>query len=222
LKNNALSVNRICERIQSDSDYIAKFVWARILPFLTQSISIPKGSDRFYLGTQGTWKPHSLNSRWRFCRYFTGGLFSPHQDGDFVKGADLRSLYTVMIYLTTDFEGGHTDFLDKEAYVKGEKKVIYSLPITEPGMCIVFNHSLLHEGAQVTSGMKLMMRTDAIFNRESNNLDSNNSTDEEEAMQLLKLAEDLERSQQGDEAVKIYKLVAKKSPKLAAMLGLHK
>jgi len=89
-------------------------------------------------------------------------------------------------------------------------------------MCIVFNHSLLHEGAQVTSGMKLMMRTDALFHRESSSLDSNSLNDEEEALQLLKLAEDLERSQQGEEAVKVYKLVAKKSPKLAAMLGLIK
>jgi len=85
----------------------------------------------------------------------------------------------------------------------------------------VFNHSLLHEGARVTSGMKLMMRTDAIFQRVTSSIDPS-ETSEEEAMRLLRLAEDLERSQQGEEAVKVYKLVIQKSPKLAAMLGFHK
>ena len=55
-----------------------------------------------------------------------------------------------MIYLNDDYEGGETKF--NMTSVKGRK-----------GMALVFLHSLPHEGAEVKSGIKYVLRTDIMY-----------------------------------------------------------
>jgi prolyl 4-hydroxylase len=55
-----------------------------------------------------------------------------------------------MIYLNDDFEGGETRF--ERATIRPVK-----------GMALVFEHSMLHEGAEVVRGRKYVMRTDVIY-----------------------------------------------------------
>ena len=40
-----------------------------------------------------------------------GGHFSPHLDGPWVPHEDESSVFTVVIYLNSDFQGGETQFL---------------------------------------------------------------------------------------------------------------
>ena len=42
-----------------------------------------------------------------------GGHFSPHLDGPWVPHEDESSVFTVVIYLNSDFQGGGTRFLDE-------------------------------------------------------------------------------------------------------------
>ena len=42
-----------------------------------------------------------------------GGHFSPHLDGPWVPHEDESSVFTVIIYLNSDFQGGETQFLDE-------------------------------------------------------------------------------------------------------------
>ncbi|HSG70719.1 MAG TPA: hypothetical protein VLA12_09915, partial [Planctomycetaceae bacterium] len=63
--------------------------------------------------------------------------------------------YQDLVYLNDDFEGGETNFIvEPEVSIK-----------PETGMGLMFQHPLLHEGAEVTSGVKYVARTDLMYRR---------------------------------------------------------
>lgn len=94
------------------------------------------------------------NERFRCYRYEVGQYFAPHFDGAFVRHRDERSLLTFMVYLNDCPRGGETNFFSLERSVK---------PST--GTALLFNHHLLHEGAEVTEGRKYALRTDLMYRR---------------------------------------------------------
>ena len=47
-----------------------------------------------------------------------GGHFSPHLDGPWVPHEDESSVFTVVVYLNSDFQGGETRFLDEDTKSK--------------------------------------------------------------------------------------------------------
>jgi len=99
----------------------------------------------------GSWNPHGLNERLRFYRYTQGQYFKWHSDGPFIRSPREVSLFTAMVYLNEDFEGGTTDFQFG--------------PTVRPqrGMLLLFEHSLVHQGAPVRSGCKYVLRTDVMY-----------------------------------------------------------
>lgn len=99
----------------------------------------------------GSWQPHGLNERLRFYRYTQGQYFKWHSDGPFIRSPREVSLFTAMVYLNEDFEGGTTDFQFG--------------PTVRPqrGMLLLFEHSLVHQGAPVRSGCKYVLRTDVMY-----------------------------------------------------------
>lgn len=97
--------------------------------------------------------PIGLNERLRFYRYAPGQYFRPHFDGSFHRpGTMERSLYTVMFYLNDSFEGGETNLLEHDVSYR-----------PQTGDALLFLHHQQHEGAQVTAGVKLVCRTDLMF-----------------------------------------------------------
>ena len=46
--------------------------------------------------------------------YRAGGHFSPHIDGPWVPRQDESSVFTVVVYLNSNFKGGATNFLDED------------------------------------------------------------------------------------------------------------
>jgi len=91
-----------------------------------------------------------LNELFRFYRYEPGQLFKKHIDESFIRNEREASYFTFMIYLNDDFEGGDTTF--DEINIKAKK-----------GMALIFLHSLPHEGAEVKSGRKYVLRTDIMY-----------------------------------------------------------
>jgi hypothetical protein len=91
-----------------------------------------------------------LNERFRFYRYEPGQAFRWHRDGYFRRPGGERSRLTLMVYLNDDFEGGETRF---------EQLVI----TPRQGLALCFVHQLLHEGSEVHSGRKYVLRTDVIY-----------------------------------------------------------
>jgi hypothetical protein len=93
-----------------------------------------------------------LNERFRFYRYTPGQKFAWHSDGPFRRENGEISLLTFMIYLNDGYHGGATRFEWTEVAGKA-------------GMALVFDHGLLHEGAELIDGTKYVMRSDVMYGR---------------------------------------------------------
>jgi predicted 2-oxoglutarate/Fe(II)-dependent dioxygenase YbiX len=92
-----------------------------------------------------------LNERLRFYRYHPGQRFDWHVDGAFRRKDGEMSLFTFMIYLNEGYRGGATAF-HNSADIVGER-----------GMALLFEHGLMHQGAEVTEGVKYALRSDVMY-----------------------------------------------------------
>src|SRR5262245_16484921 len=93
-----------------------------------------------------------LNERFRFYRYVPGQRFAWHSDGPFARDNGELSLLTFMIYLNDGYRGGATRF--ERTLVDGKK-----------GMALLFDHGLVHEGAELLEGTKYVLRSDVMYGR---------------------------------------------------------
>lgn len=146
--------NRWNDRFMSYDSQLAEFLWERVKGHLPQRVD---AFDR-------TWEVDCLNTRFRFCKYIggEGHYFGPHTDGMYTADIDHRSLFTCMVYLNggDEFEGGLTNFIDHKT-----RRLNYSIK-PAPGLCAIFRQvdvPTYHEGTQVTSGLKYIMRTDVMY-----------------------------------------------------------
>jgi hypothetical protein len=102
--------------------------------------------------SNGNWKLAGFNERFRFYRYGPKEYFKWHRDGAFAKSPDEVSCLTFMIYLNGGFEGGDTEF--KTEFIRPQE-----------GMALVFPHKLPHQGVEIISGTKYVLRTDVMYRR---------------------------------------------------------
>jgi len=92
------------------------------------------------------------NERFRCYRYEPGQRFAPHYDGAFRRDQRECSELTLMVYLNDGFGGGKTRFHDFDVDV-----------VPRTGSALLFQHRLLHEGCEVTSGVKYVLRSDVMY-----------------------------------------------------------
>ena len=131
------------DRIMLDDPAFAARIFAKIAPHLPARL-------------ETDWALCGANERLRCYRYQVGEQFAPHYDGAFVRNANERSMLTCMIYLNHCEGGGETIFNDHDLKMA-----------PRPGAALVFNHTILHEGARVTAGRKYAIRTDVMARRAS-------------------------------------------------------
>lgn len=91
-----------------------------------------------------------LNELFRYYKYEPGQRFKRHVDESFIRSENEASYFTLMIYLNDDYTGGETSF--DTVNIKSKK-----------GMALIFLHSLGHEGKEVLSGIKYVLRTDIMY-----------------------------------------------------------
>lgn len=133
------------DRVIVDDVDLARRIWSRVAAFIP-----PLWAGR---------PVRDLNERFRFYRYTPGQRFSWHWDGSFERPNGEVSQLTFMIYLNEGYEGGETRFDDvSESQPGGYLSVTGKL-----GMALVFDHELLHEGAEVTAGAKYALRSDVMY-----------------------------------------------------------
>jgi prolyl 4-hydroxylase len=148
------------ERMVINDTGLAGALYERMLPFLPKLL-VADGYE---------WTPCGLNECFRFCRYTVGQHFSRHTDGGFVRTTDELSIYTVNFYLNADFEGGATRFfMSHDQYA-----VTHSLT-PETGLCMIFDHvnkDYLHDGERLRSGVKYLLRSDAMYRRGARAIDA--------------------------------------------------
>jgi len=124
------------DRVIVDDFDLAGRLWSRI--------------EKFVPSMLGGRPVRGLNERFRWYRYAPGQRFAWHFDGSFARPNGEVSLLTFMIYLNEGYAGGETQF--ESVAVAGK-----------PGMALMFEHELLHEGAEVTSGLKYVLRSDVMY-----------------------------------------------------------
>lgn len=127
------------DRVMIDDEDRAFLLWQKTKSHLPQMIY-----HRVAVG---------LNERLRFYRYDSGQQFKYHFDGSFRRPTGEQSLLTFMIYLNEDFVGGKTTFLNSEETIISPKT----------GMMLAFKHNILHQGAEVLSGRKYVLRSDVMY-----------------------------------------------------------
>ena len=100
-----------------------------------------------------------LNERFRVYRYRSDQFFDWHQDGEFRSASGLRSMFTMMIYLSEGCEGGGTSFAD--VFSPHAFNDFTIAPMT--GKALFFHHPVSHRGDPIISGEKYVLRTDVMF-----------------------------------------------------------
>jgi prolyl 4-hydroxylase len=125
-------------RVIADDFDLAKRLWKRVAELVPS----------MRLGRQA----RGLNERFRFYRYAPGQRFAWHADAPFARENGELSLFTFMVYLNGGYQGGATRF--ESLAVQGQ-----------PGTALVFEHGLIHEGGEVTEGVKYVLRSDVMYGR---------------------------------------------------------
>ena len=79
-----------------NSEELAQALWEKLQPFVPAQL--------------GGNVPIGLNELFRFYRYQRGHQFKGHYDESYVRNAHEASLFTFMVYLNDNFQGGDTTF----------------------------------------------------------------------------------------------------------------
>lgn len=124
------------DRVILDDQALANQLWVRISSVVPSLLA----------GRQA----RGVNERFRFYRYLPGQKFSWHTDGYFERENGERSLLTFMVYLNEGYEGGATEFVSARV-------------VGETGMGLFFEHQLSHQGAEVITGIKYVLRSDVMY-----------------------------------------------------------
>jgi len=136
------------------SDALASALWYRLKPLLMHKdiyLMQPMG-----FCAEGRWKPVSVNPCFRISRYQAGEHFTAHRDGMYVNEDGESSIYSLVLYLNDNFEGGELKLLgqaDAAPYVFKPRA----------GSAVLFPHDLLHEAGAVKAGTKYVARTEIMF-----------------------------------------------------------
>lgn len=136
--------------------------------------SITKGKE---------WKPKFVYDKIRVYKYNPKDVFPEHidykvkrniikDDKEYVQ----QSFLSLLIYLNDDFEGGETGYwpdhngihcrflrnVEKQCSKKDHQVLIKP----KSGMCVIQDQNILHEGLPTTKGIKYLLRTDIIHEKE--------------------------------------------------------
>ncbi|MBW4673643.1 MAG: 2OG-Fe(II) oxygenase [Desmonostoc geniculatum HA4340-LM1] len=79
-------------------------------------------------------------------KYF---FVAPHCDAPREISSNVWSNLALVVYLNDEFQGGETVFPQRGIKISPQL-----------GKAVLFNHSILHEGAKVFKGLKYIIRTD--------------------------------------------------------------
>mmetsp|Transcript_57075 Transcript_57075/g.144889 ORF Transcript_57075/g.144889 Transcript_57075/m.144889 type:complete len:465 (-) Transcript_57075:234-1628(-) len=133
---------------------LAEIMWTRLQPL------VPTTLDMMHV----KWQACGLNECWRLSKYHPSDRFEKHVDTCFQRSYDLTSMLTVNIYLNDGFGGGSTRF-----YFNDHDSADFTVD-PEAGTCLLFRqppgHSYVHDGEEVRSGLKYLLRSDVMYQRQ--------------------------------------------------------
>lgn len=175
------------QRLIVIDDRFARTLWRR-LKFSHRLTKLISNTKPLGFNVQGTWQMSGVNRAMRFNKYHENQYFTVHKDAQYAPNADERSLLSLIIYLTDDFEKGETKFYFPTQSFKADIKGLtvkeeiqayggldhgYDCITIKPqkGFAVLFSHNLLHEAvAPVTNNSahmkeRIVLRTDVLVQR---------------------------------------------------------
>jgi prolyl 4-hydroxylase len=145
------------DRIIMKDTALAQDLFNRIQPYLPSQLL--HRSVHYYL--------YELNDQFRVYRYYSGQKFKPHADGSIELTDPImkKSFLTVLFYLNDDVKHGSTRILDRKVVASSEGVKYRELFEVKPetGSVLVFSHNIFHEGEEVESGVKYVLRSDVFY-----------------------------------------------------------
>lgn len=174
LDKEYLTKERDSHRVLCKNDKLATIIYDRIKNYIPNSYNnkslIPCG-----FGIEGTWRHFKINNCFRFCKYLPlSNGFMPHRDATYLENENMRSILTIIIYLSktkacTIF---HDTIQERKIYqtVKeemNEGSSIYYKCEPSIGKALIFNHDLIHSGEPLTEkdNIKYILRSDIVYVR---------------------------------------------------------
>jgi hypothetical protein len=138
---------------------LADRIWSRIR-HLVRPFTFHTGAEQYhsssgYSPPSGQYVSVGINPFMRVSRYGVGGDFRWHTDTVHSDGPERVGFQTLLLYLNDDVSGGETELLSPD---DGSHSVT---PLT--GRVLVFDHAHVHQGCQVTEGVKFVLRTEVMF-----------------------------------------------------------
>jgi hypothetical protein len=221
---------RDCERIVVESDELAQLLLDRLdisqLPSDLAQVTVTRAHTARAteeLGTEGFWGVSRLNPVWRVCKYDEGGHFAPHNDGVVVLSPEERSFLTILVYLSSGFDGGATAFMRDDLTLESGHDASDQIAevVPEPGLCLVFWQRLLHAGTPVrrpdpAMPHKYILRSDVFFRKLAEPEDPWNP----DGISLLREAESLEAQGLVQESIRSYNRLRYQHPEIAEAAGV--
>lgn len=173
---------------------LTKIIWKEIKTPLNnlikenpEIISYPKGFDILPIED---WELSGLNECIRVNRYAKGDKFQIHKDSQYCPNGNERSVFTLLIYLNSSYEGGSTRFYFPKNSKKNENLQFNDQTIQEEidslggldqfdqistqkntGDCLIMSQSILHDSEEILSNhTKWILKLDVIAKRKEDRI----------------------------------------------------
>lgn len=163
-------------RLSFYDDNFAEYLWKKVkltidpYYYYTDDVSTDFHPTRVY-------RPIGINPLMRVIKYHdSNNCLVAHYDAPYDFKDGRKTLMSMVIYLTNNIESGHTRFLqDDQEHISINKRnlydkktvgdshnVLYEFSCIE-GNAAIFNHRILHDAAPVENELKMIIRTDIVF-----------------------------------------------------------
>ena len=210
---------RDADTVEVRAERLAAALWARIhhlLPSGMAALAVDGTDPDDERELLGAWEAVAVNYDCLFAKYPSGGAFAPHTDGRAIHSFNVRSFYSIIVFLNDvpEGSGGGTRFYAPSAVqnlrrADGSQRWTSdaSLAVGEvasvAGRMLIFDQSLVHEGVPPQAPhLKYIIRSDVMYERTPKLCDSDADRC---AYELFKRAEDVAERGDADEAIKIFK-----------------
>lgn len=235
-QNESVRLFRDADTIEVNGPGLANSIWSRISILLRDvlNISVTDNEDdpNWERELIGTWNADGLNKDLLFARYPCYGAFSPHTDGRAVHDFNVRSFYSVILFLNDipAGQGGGTRFYQADTvnqlqkmyrggkeYWTADESLVTAEVQPRAGRMLCFHQAHVHEGIPpLAPNLKYIIRSDIMLRRSP--ALCNKPTDET-AYTLFRQAEDLAEAGQIEEATPLFRKALKMSPEMARIMG---
>lgn len=164
-------------RLSLFNEDLSHKIYSRIMPYLPANRHMDEYTPTDHDNIRD-WKMTGINPLFRFIQYKSFGELVAHYDSTYKESDDVRSLMTLVIYLT-DNDLGATRFLtDRQKGSKitdmdvsdwnrsGSDDEVIHREAPSKGDAIIFDHKILHDSEPIgPHNEKIIIRTDIMYER---------------------------------------------------------